>query len=74
MSDIVSLSCSSWNPRVTASEQDRAVDALERGDVLGDTGKHQGSGLYNWLLVARHRTIRPWLANPACTSPAPSTT
>jgi len=34
MSDIVSLSCSSWNPRVTASEQEGAVDALERGDVL----------------------------------------
>jgi hypothetical protein len=34
MSDVVTLSCSSWNPHVTASEQERAIDALERGDVL----------------------------------------
>jgi len=34
MSDIITFSHSSWTPRVTASEQERAVDALERGDVL----------------------------------------
>jgi len=34
MSEVVTFSYSDWNPQVTAFDQDRAVDALEQGDVL----------------------------------------
>lgn len=34
MTDVITSSISSWDPRVTADEQEQAVDALERGAVL----------------------------------------